>query len=52
MNTLLSYLTTFAAALAINGLIMSAAGYLFALQSQPHLSAIAFAHKIVAHHWV
>ena len=44
-------LTAFAAALTLNGLIMSAVGYLFALQAQPHLSAIAFAHKLVAHHW-
>ena len=52
MSTLSSHLSAVAAAIAINGLIMGAAGYLFALQSQPHLSAIAFAHKVVAHHWV
>jgi hypothetical protein len=52
MNTLSTKLTAFAAALVTNGLIMGAVGYLFALQSQPHLSAIAFAHKLVAHQWV
>jgi hypothetical protein len=46
MNTLSSKLTAFAAALAMNGLVMIAVGYLFALQSPPHLSAIAFAHKV------
>jgi hypothetical protein len=43
MNTLSSKLTAFAAALAINGLGLSALGYLFALQSHPNMSAIAFA---------
>jgi hypothetical protein len=33
MNTLYSKLTTFAAALAMNGLIMSRVVYLFALQA-------------------
>jgi hypothetical protein len=44
-------LAAVAAALIVNGLIMSAVGYLFALQAQPHMSVIAFAHKVVAHHW-
>jgi hypothetical protein len=52
MNTLSTKLTAFAAALIANGLVMSAVGYLFALQAQPHLSAIAFAHKVVTHRWV
>ncbi len=52
MNTISTKLTAFAAALVTNGLIMGAVGYLFALQAQPHLSAIAFAHKVVAHQWV
>jgi hypothetical protein len=52
MSNLSSKLTAVAAALFMNGLIMSAVGYLFALQTQPHMSAIAFAHKVVAHHWV
>jgi hypothetical protein len=51
MNTFSTKLTAFAAALLMNGLVMGALGYLFALQAQPHLSAIAFAHTVVAHHW-
>src|ERR1700677_801271 len=43
MNTLSSKLTTFAAALAMNSLIMGALGFLFELQSHPHLSVISFA---------
>src|ERR1700733_15292538 len=42
MNTLSSKLTAFAAALAMNGLVFGALGYLFALQSHPNMSAIAF----------
>ena len=41
MNTLTSKLTAFAAALLMNGLVMSALGYLFVLQSHPNMSAIA-----------
>jgi hypothetical protein len=52
MNTLYSKLTTFAAALAMNGLIMTGVIYLFALQAHPHLSAISFARQIVAHQWL
>jgi hypothetical protein len=52
MNALSSKLTAFAAALAINGLVMSAVGYLFALQSQPHISAIAVVKSVVAHQWL
>jgi hypothetical protein len=48
MNTLSSKLTAFAAALAFNGAIMGTLGYLFALQAQPHLSAISFAKSVVA----
>ena len=49
MNTLSSKLTAFAAALAMSGLILGGLGYLFALQSQPNMSAIAFAKAVVAH---
>jgi hypothetical protein len=49
MNTLSSKLTAFAAALLMNGLVMGAVGYLFAIQSHPHLSAIAFARHVVVH---
>jgi hypothetical protein len=44
-------LTTFSAALAMNGLIMAGAVYLFALQAHPHLSAFAFARAVAAHQW-
>ena len=49
MNTLSSKLTAFAAALATNGLVLGGLGYLFALQSHPTISAIAFARAVVAH---
>jgi hypothetical protein len=52
MNTLSTKLTTFAAALAMNGLIMAGVVYLFALQEHPHLSAISFAHQLAAHQWL
>jgi len=51
MNTLSSKLTAFAAALAMNGLIMAGVVYLFALQAHPHLSAISFARAVAAHQW-
>ena len=52
MNTMITKLTAVAVALLMNGVIMSAVGYLFALQAQPHMSAIAVVHKVAAHHWV
>jgi hypothetical protein len=52
MNTLSSKLTTFAAALAMNGLMMAGLLYLFELQAHPQLSAIAFAKAVVAHQWM
>jgi hypothetical protein len=52
MDTMITKLTAVAVALLMNGVIMSAVGYLFALQAQPHMSAIAFVHKVAAHHWV
>jgi hypothetical protein len=52
MNTLSSKLTAFAAALAVNGLILGALGYLFALQSHPNLSAIATTKAVVTHQWL
>jgi hypothetical protein len=48
MNTLSTKITAFAAALAMNGLVLGALGYLFALQSHPNMPAIAFAKAIVA----
>ena len=52
MNTLSSKLSAFAAALAMNSLIFCAVGYVFALQTQPHLSAVSFARQIVSHQWL
>jgi hypothetical protein len=52
MNTLSSKLTAFAAALVMNSLIMAALGYLFALQSHPHMSAISLARVVATHEWV
>ena len=52
VNTLTSKLSAVAATLLINGLVMGAVGYLFALQSHPHLSAISFAKAVVAHQWL
>jgi hypothetical protein len=51
MNTLSSKLTALAAALLMNGLIMGTVGYLFEIQSHPHMSAIAFARQVVTHQW-
>jgi hypothetical protein len=48
-NTLSSKLTAFAAALAMNALVLGGLAYLFALQSHPNMSAIAFARAVVAH---
>jgi hypothetical protein len=41
MNTLYTKLSAFAAAVAMNGVIMAGVVYLFALQAQPHLSMLA-----------
>jgi hypothetical protein len=49
LNTVSSKLTAFAAALAMNGLILAGLGYLFALQSPPNMSTISFARAVVAH---
>jgi hypothetical protein len=50
MNTLSSKLTAFGAALVMNSLIMGAVGFLFELQSHPHLVSVAKA--VVAHQWL
>jgi hypothetical protein len=52
MNTLYTKLSAFAAALAMNGLVFGALGYLFVLQLHPNMSAIAFAKAVVAHQWL
>jgi hypothetical protein len=49
LNPLSTKLTAFAAALLMNGFVMGALGYLFVLQSDPNMSAIAFAKAVVAH---
>jgi hypothetical protein len=52
MNTLSSKLTTLAAALLVNSLIMGAVGYLFEIQSHPHMSVISFARAVATHQWL
>ena len=49
VNTLSTKLTAFAAALAMNGLVLGTLGYCFALQSNAHMTAIAFAKAVVGH---
>ena len=51
MITLSTKLTALAAALVTNGLIMGAVGYLFELQSHPHMSVVSFAERIATHQW-
>ena len=41
MSTLTTKLSAFAAAVAMNGLIMAGVVYLFALQAQPHFISLA-----------
>jgi hypothetical protein len=51
MNAISSKLTAFTAALVMNGLIMGALGYLFAIQSHPNMSVISFARQVATHQW-
>jgi len=51
-STISSKLAALAIALAMNSLIMGAVGYLFEIQSNPHLSVISLARQIVAHQWL
>ena len=51
LNALSTKLIVFAAALAMNSLIMGALGYLFEIQSHPHMSVISFARQLAAHQW-
>jgi len=51
MTTLSSKLAALAIALTVNSLIMGAVGYLFEIQSHPHLSVISFARQVVTHQW-
>jgi hypothetical protein len=52
LNSVSSKLMAFAAALAMNGLVLGALGYLFVLQSHPNWSAISYAKAVVAHQWL
>jgi hypothetical protein len=52
MNTISSKLTALAAALVMNGLIMGAVGYLFEIQSHPHMSVLSFARAVATHQWL
>jgi hypothetical protein len=52
MNTLSTKLTAFAAALMVNGLVMGAVGYLFEIQSHPHLTVMSFARQLATHQWL
>src|ERR1700727_3734135 len=45
-TTIYSKLTAVAAALLMNSLIMGAVGYLFEIQSHPHLSVVSFARQV------
>jgi hypothetical protein len=52
MTTLSYKLTALAGALMVNSLIMGTVGFLFELQSHPHLTAISFAKAAVTHQWL
>ena len=52
MNTIATKLTSFAAALVVNSLIMGAVGFLFELQSHPQMTVVAFARAVAAHQWL
>jgi hypothetical protein len=52
MNTIPSKLSAFAAALAMNALIMAGVVSLFALQAPPHLFATSLAWQAAAQQWM
>ena len=52
MNTLSPKLAALAAALVMNGLIMGAVGFLFEIQSHPHLTVVSFARAVATHQWI
>jgi hypothetical protein len=52
VNTLSTKLTAFAMALTVNSLIIGAVGYLFELQSHPHLSLLSFARQVAMYQWL
>jgi hypothetical protein len=51
MNAISSKLTALAMAVTVNTLIMGAVGFLFELQSHPHLTVVSFARQVVTHQW-
>jgi hypothetical protein len=51
MATITSKLTALTAALIANSLILGAVGYLFEVQSHPHLSVLSFARQVATHPW-
>jgi hypothetical protein len=51
MNAISSKFTALVAAIVMNSLIMGAVGYLFEIQSHPHMSVISFARVVVTHQW-
>ena len=51
MTTISSKLSALAIALVTNSLIMGGVGYLFEIQSHPHVSVISFARQLAKHHW-
>ena len=51
MTTISSKLTALAAAIVMNSLIMGAVGYLFEVQSRPHLSVFSFARQLATQQW-
>jgi hypothetical protein len=52
MNTITSKLAALAMTLGVNSLIMGAVGYLFEVQSHPHLSLLSFATQLATQHRV
>jgi hypothetical protein len=53
MNTSISSkLAALAIALMVNGFVIGGVAYLFDLQTQQHLSAIAFAKQLVGSQWL
>lgn len=50
MNTISNKLAALVMALSVNSLIMGAVGYLFEVQSHPHLSVLSFATQLATQH--
>jgi hypothetical protein len=52
MNSLPSKLAALAMTFTANALIMGAIGFLFEIQSHPHMSVMSFGKAVVAHQWL